>query len=43
MALTGRQNKLDLNKNNKIDKGDFALLKNKNKNKNKKKVKKKTG
>ena len=41
MALTGKQNKLDLNKNNKIDKGDFPLLKNKNK--NKKKVKKKTG
>tara|TARA_R100000541_G_C1836822_1_gene75197 strand:+ start:136 stop:261 length:126 start_codon:yes stop_codon:yes gene_type:complete len=41
MALKGNQKKLDLNKNNKIDKGDFALLKNKNK--NKKKVKKKTG
>lgn len=39
MALKGNQKKLDLNKNNKIDKGDFALLKNKNK--NKKKVKKK--
>lgn len=43
MALKGNQKKLDLNKNNKIDKGDFALLKNKNKKKNKKKVKKKTG
>jgi len=41
MALKGKQKKLDLNKNNKIDKGDFALLKNKNKNK-KKKLKKKT-
>ena len=39
MALKGNQKKLDLKKNNKIDKGDFALLKNKNK--NKKKVKKK--
>ena len=39
MALKGNQKKLDLNKNNKIDKGDFALLKNKKK--NKKKVKKK--
>tara|TARA_R110002020_G_scaffold417652_1_gene626822 strand:- start:197 stop:322 length:126 start_codon:yes stop_codon:yes gene_type:complete len=39
MALTGKQKKLDANKNNKIDKGDFPLLKNKNK--NKKKVKKK--
>tara|TARA_R100001369_G_C3311451_1_gene167394 strand:+ start:1775 stop:1891 length:117 start_codon:yes stop_codon:yes gene_type:complete len=38
MALTGNQKKLDANKNNKIDKGDFPLLK-----KKKKKVKKKTG
>ncbi len=38
MALKGNQKKLDLNKNNKIDKGDFALLKKKTK----KKVKKKT-
>ncbi len=39
MALKGNQKKLDLNNNKKIDKGDFALLKNKNK---KKKLKKKT-
>ena len=28
--LKGNQKKLDINKNNKIDKGDFPLLKNKN-------------
>jgi len=33
--LKGNQKKLDINKNNKIDKGDFKLLaKNKKKNKN---------
>ena len=38
MTLKGNQKKLDVNKNNKIDKNDFKLLQNKNKkNKNKKK------
>ena len=38
MVLKGNQKKLDVNKNNKIDKNDFKILQNKNKkNKNKKK------
>ena len=32
--LKGNQKKLDINKNNKIDKGDFKLLKKKKKKKN---------
>ena len=38
MVLKGNQKKLDVNKNNKIDKNDFKILQKKNKkNKNKKK------